>query len=241
MVWWELAKLSLAREPDQRTHIWLYGVGFGALEIHGMSGWLVLPPVGSRSCSFYSPRSRAWPQQSLGNQTRATPVRRVGRSPVNQVFQFMTAGSSIYSAQMGNAAVQPSAYLWIPEQCARLRGLVIFCWNVTEHCLVGDPALREACAANDLGVFWGVPSFFNQKIQDSNKTVAILQQLLDQLAETSGYEEVSTIPWLPVGESFHQRMVRILLEEVAATLHGGNLREECVLFAQEPRDACADQ
>ena len=38
------------------------------------------------------------------------------------------------------------------------------------------------------------------------------KELLDGLAKTSGYDEVATVPWLPIGESFHLLMVDALVE-----------------------------
>ncbi|MEI7731181.1 MAG: hypothetical protein WCO56_16525 [Verrucomicrobiota bacterium] len=133
------------------------------------------------------------------------------RSPVNQVFQFVQHGTC--SAWTNGTPTTATGYLWIPENCRRLRGLVILCANVPEHMLVGHPAIREVCAAHDLGIFWGTRSFYNFKAKNENRTVvAFLQQLLDGLAKTSGYEEVATVPWLPMGESGHLLMVDALVE-----------------------------
>ena len=133
------------------------------------------------------------------------------RSPVNQVFQFMQTGTC--AAWTNGTKTTATGYLWIPENCRHLRGLLILCANVPEHRLVGHPALRQVCAANDLGIFWGVPSFYNFQVKHQDGVVtAFLQQLLDGLARTSGYEEVATVPWLPMGESGHLLMVDALLE-----------------------------
>ncbi len=140
-------------------------------------------------------------------------------SPVNQVFQFMLKGSC--TAWSDGSKNDATAYLWIPEKCVRVRGLLILCANVPEHGLVGHPAIREVCAANDLGIVWCTPTFMNfarqqpgqKKMAEEYKTsVAFLQQLLDGLAKTSGYEEVATAPWLPMGESGHLLMVDALVE-----------------------------
>ncbi len=131
-------------------------------------------------------------------------------SPVNQVFQFAHTAERPGGGSGSSGAA--SAYLWIPETCQKLRGLVIFCNNVPEHRLVGHPAIRDACRANDLGLLWSVPTFWNFA-KDSKEPervaghIALLQTLLDGLADKSGYSEVSTIPWLPVGESGHLLMV----------------------------------
>jgi hypothetical protein len=142
------------------------------------------------------------------------------RSPVNQVFQFMQSGAC--SAWADGSTNKATAYLWIPESCRRLRGLLILCANVPEHRLVGHPAIREACAANGLGIIWCTPSFMNfrkdaakgtDNARDYKTSTAFLQQLLDGLAQNSGYDEVATVPWLPMGESGHLLMVDALVEE----------------------------
>ena len=142
-------------------------------------------------------------------------------SPENQVFQFMQSGTC--SSWSDGSTNKASAYLWIPENCQRLRGLLILCTNVPEHRLVGHPAIREVCAANNLGIVWCVPSFMNFRkdkvtgadmARENKTTLAFLQQLLDGLAQTSGYEDVATVPWLPMGESGHLLMVDALVEEM---------------------------
>lgn len=133
------------------------------------------------------------------------------RSPVNQVFQFVQSGT--FSAWSDGKPTSATGYLWIPEDCQRLRGLLILCANVPEHMLVGHPAIRKVCAERGLGIFWGTQSFYNFQVKNENKAVVeFLQQLLDGLASTSGYEEVATVPWLPMGESGHLLMVDALVE-----------------------------
>jgi len=141
------------------------------------------------------------------------------RSPENQVFQFMQ--SSICTNWSDGSSSKASAYLWIPENCKKVRGLLILCANVPEHRLVGHPVIRAACAANDLGIVWCMPSFMNfrkdaakgiNNALDYKTSTAFLQQLLDGLAQTSGYAEVATVPWLPMGESMHLKMVDALVE-----------------------------
>ena len=139
----------------------------------------------------------------------AEPSDETLRTPENQVFQFMQRDSFEYAP---DNRVNATAYLWIPEHCRHLRGLLIMGQNVTEHTLVGHPAIRAACAANDLGIVWSTPSYFSTKNKDHARTVAFLQKLLNSLASTSGYAEVATVPWLPVGESGHLLMVDALLD-----------------------------
>jgi len=139
----------------------------------------------------------------------ATPNPETLRSPQNQVFQFCCDDTFVYSSTI---RVHATTYLWIPENCKKLKGLLVLCRNVTEHTLVGDLRIRNVCAQNDLGILWCVPSFFSTENKDPSKSVQFLQHIIDNLAVQSGYTELSIIPWLPMGESGHLLMVDQLLD-----------------------------
>ena len=167
----------------------------------GSLGWLDGPPTLTVS------NPPAWPSKETA------------QSPVNQVFQFEQSGTC--TAWSDGTKNNATAYLWIPEKCERVRGLLVLCANVPEHGLVGHPAIREVCASNNLGIVWCTPTFMNfarqqpgqKKMAEENDTsVAFLQQLLDGLAKKSGYDEIATVPWLPLGESGHLLMVDALVE-----------------------------
>ncbi len=146
---------------------------------------------------------------AVGSPVATTPE--AMRSPVNQVFQFTR--SDEFTGWADGTKTSATAFLWIPENCRKLRGLLILCSNVPEHMLVGHPAIRAVCAANDLGIAFFPKSFYNFKSKSSDPNqIAFLQQILDGLAKTSGYEEVATVPWLPIGESGHLLMVDALTE-----------------------------
>ena len=159
-------------------------------------------------------------QNNVKNNPNTSPEEM--RSPENEVFQFMQSGTC--TAWADSSKTNATLYLWIPENCKKLRGLVIMCTNVPEHMLVGHPAIRKACEANALGIIWSTPTFMNFKKSTTkdNKQLNMaleyktanefLQQLLNGLAETSGYPEVATVPWLPMGESGHLLMVDALME-----------------------------
>jgi len=136
-------------------------------------------------------------------------------SPVNQVFQFSATAST--SAWADGSTTTSSAYLWIPENCERLRGLLILCNNVPEHTIVGHGAIRRMCAEMNLGIVWAVPTFWNfAKGAKGQERVSIdlLQTLLNHLADRSGYDEVARVPWIPIGESGHLLMVCGLVDHM---------------------------
>ena len=127
-----------------------------------------------------------------------------GRSPENQVFQFMTSVSATHADGKERKA---TGYLWIAPDCRRVRGVLVAGRNVPEHWLVGHPAIREACADSGLAILWCCPSFFDSTIKDGNYHADFVQRLLGALAAQSGYDELASVPWLPIGESMHIQMV----------------------------------
>lgn len=143
-------------------------------------------------------------------------------TPVNQVFQYSVSGS--YASRISHTERRATCYLWIPETCIRVRGVLILGANVPEHRLVGHDVIRRMCAANDLAILWSTPSFLHpvnwskpfpteaEMKPEREAMVTFLQQQLDALAATSGYGEIATVPWLPIGESTHLFLVDALLE-----------------------------
>lgn len=138
------------------------------------------------------------------------------RSPANVVFQFKQEGE--FSGWPDGSKTTARAYLWVPEECKKLRGILVLCANVPEMMLAGHPEIRKVCRENDLGIVWCPGSFFNFKRFGPDKklanaeSVAFLQQLLDGLSATSGYPELATVPWIPIGESAHLLMADALVE-----------------------------
>ena len=126
------------------------------------------------------------------------------RTPRNHVYQFMAQGQ-------GNV----TGYLWIPENCAKLRGLLIFAQNVPEQMIAGNAIIRKACADNNIGIFYSTPGFWHyntkatpeEKNQQEKEDTLALESMLTELAGKSGYPEVATVPWLPIGESMSFFMV----------------------------------
>ena len=96
----------------------------------------------------------------LGPSVRAASPEEL-RSPANVVFQFKQDGE--FSGWPDGSTTKARSYLWIPENCKKLKGLVILCSNVPEQMLAGHEAMRTACTENDLGVVWCPGSFFNFK------------------------------------------------------------------------------
>lgn len=64
------------------------------------------------------------------------------------------AHAALYQWSALDGAPNRRCYLWIPEECARLRGVVLVMKNMTETGLTDDPAVREACRHQRVGILW---------------------------------------------------------------------------------------
>jgi hypothetical protein len=167
-------------------------------------------------------------------------------SPENQVFQWHATGEN--AGWPDGSKNTGTLYLWIPEKTRQVRGVVVMATNVPEHRLVGHPAIRRACAENDLALVWGVPTFWRfgkmaaapggepvdlKNIPDNNGIqVRFLERLLADLAEKSGYSELATAPWFPIGESGHLLMVCGMIDERPERTIAGI----CVKNPHSPKD-----
>ena len=154
-------------------------------------------------------------QASAVELSKGPTTELVSRSAENQVFQFMTTQSytpdeAVYKPQV------TTGYLWIPPSCTKVRGLLVFGYNVPENWMVGHPALRKVCAEQNLAILYTNGSFRLAAVcHDGKRTLAekgkahveFLQKIIDALAVESGHPELSTAAWLPMGESMSLMIV----------------------------------
>ena len=63
------------------------------------------------------------------------------RSPVNQVFQFKVELTE--TGWEKGKDIETITYLWIPEDCEKVKGLLVLCRNAPEHILVGHEKVRD--------------------------------------------------------------------------------------------------
>ena len=165
---------------------------------------------------------------SLLAQTPAAPT----PSPENIVFQYMASKTFTLpkldtppDVPVGNLfkPQNSTAYLWIPPACKQVRGIVVFGDNVPEQWLAGHPAIRQVCTEVGLAIVFTSPSFRLADINATDKriltdaqkakyNIGFLQEILNELAAKSGYAELSTAPWLPIGESMSLQIVTQLTQ-----------------------------
>jgi hypothetical protein len=165
----------------------------------------------------------------------ACGARAAGPSAENYVYQFMSTQTYTVPKFETPPGINvgflffphtSTGYLWVPPACKRIRGVVVLGDNVPEQWMGGHPAIRAACAEQGLAILYTCGSFRLSAVnhvdnrvmsppEKARHNIAFLQHLLDALATESGYEELRTVPWLPIGESMSLQIVNQLTQFAA--------------------------
>lgn len=94
----------------------------------------------------------------------------------------------------------PVAYLWIPESCTKVRGIVIGQNNMEELSVLENQQFRDSLESIGFGEIWVSPAFA-QDFNAMNGAKQVLEQMLKDLADVSGYPEIFYAPLVPFGHS----------------------------------------
>jgi len=95
-------------------------------------------------------------------------------------------------------------YLWIPPDCASVRGLIVAFANLTERQWLEDPAVRKVAERQCLGIVWIGPG--DDSILNADMKLGAgeaLQATFSALARVSGFPELEFAPVIPTGHSAH--------------------------------------
>ncbi len=118
------------------------------------------------------------------------------------VFQYKTSVITDRGAR--------DAFLWIPPQAQRVRGVVIGGMTLMEREFAKDPIIRRACVEQQLAIVFlkcGLGS-------------VVPQDVLDDLARVSGYGELSAAPLFFVGHSAGGPPAKALATKTATRCFG---------------------
>jgi hypothetical protein len=93
------------------------------------------------------------------------------------------------------------AYLWIPPNCQRVRGVILASHNMIEQGILQHATMRQTCADLGMAEIWVVP--YLDLTFDFNNTAVIsrFNAIMDGLAAESGYGELNYAPIIPLGHS----------------------------------------
>lgn len=100
----------------------------------------------------------------------------------------------------GREFESPRAYLWVPPDCERVRGVVFAQHNMEEIGIMEHPVFREALAREGLAEVWIAPGMdlyfrFDQGAGEKFET------MMRELAAESGYAEIADAPLVVIGHS----------------------------------------
>lgn len=119
----------------------------------------------------------------------------IGRSAYPQVWQW---SNLVRNAKEGGGSSR--AYLWIPENCKKVRGVIVAQNNMEELSILENKSFRQEMTDLGLAEIWVAPSFshvFNFK-EGAGET---FNGIMNDLADSSGYEELKFAPVVAIGHS----------------------------------------
>jgi len=92
------------------------------------------------------------------------------------------------------------AYLWAPPDCQRIRAIVLANHNMIEQGVLEHPTMRKALSDLGIAEVWVVPGL-DIKFDPAGDAGKRFQDLMDRLADVSGYEELKLVPVVTFGHS----------------------------------------
>jgi hypothetical protein len=114
------------------------------------------------------------------------------------VFQWSATIDDVISPETKD---HPRAFLWIPENCQKVRAIVIADQNLEEEQLFQDSDFRATLRDLGFAEIWIAPAMGTGDFRFDRGEGAILEKSLKTLAEQSGYQEIQFAPLVPTGHS----------------------------------------
>lgn len=94
----------------------------------------------------------------------------------------------------------PRAFLWIPPQCKQVQAVIVGQHNMLEEGIFEHAGFRQKMSKLGIAQLWITPGISYEWDSKANFQ-QIFDQLLDSLAEISGYSELKFAPIIPIGHS----------------------------------------
>lgn len=125
-------------------------------------------------------------------QNRAQDFPAGNTGMINRIYQWETDINSIPGDDENNPR---RAFLWIPSDCSKLRGLIVCGHNLVEEAILEDPLFRNKMAQLSFGELWITPDMDPAGVFDVHTGAQdIFDEAINELAEISGYEELRYAP-----------------------------------------------
>lgn len=92
------------------------------------------------------------------------------------------------------------AFLWIPEECRQLQGIIVAQHNMEEISILEHPTFRDEMRKLNFGEIWIAPLLHRRDRFDFDGG-NLLREILYDLSEISGYTEIQHVPLVGMGHS----------------------------------------
>jgi len=92
------------------------------------------------------------------------------------------------------------AWLWVPPDCKKIRGVVVAQHNMEEISILENPKFRAALAEMNFAEVWVAP-FFDHLFRFNEGAGDTFNDFMNRLADESGYDELKFVPVAPMGHS----------------------------------------
>lgn len=114
-----------------------------------------------------------------------------------QVWQWSVKVDRVISDETKD---HPQAFLWIPENCKQVRGVVFTQHNMIEEGILEHPVFRKAITKLGFAEVWVTPGLTVtfDFTKDAGEDFTYMMKLL---ADVSGYAELRNVPIIPMGHS----------------------------------------
>jgi hypothetical protein len=113
------------------------------------------------------------------------------------VWQWSAPVTEWISDETGD---HPQAFLWIPENCERVRAVIVGMHNMCEEPVFEHPEFRRTMAELGFAIVWISP-LIDYQWNVGNGCQKAFDEMMNALANVSGYEELKTAPIVPLGHS----------------------------------------
>ena len=100
----------------------------------------------------------------------------------------------------GETGRPQEAFLWIPSTCGQVKAVMVGQQNMSEETLFHLPAFRKSMKRLGIALVWIAPEL-NQAWDVSTGVQQVFDTMLSDLAEVSGYDELVSVPIVPIGHS----------------------------------------
>lgn len=115
----------------------------------------------------------------------------------SQVWQWSVSLDNVVSDETKQ---HPLAFLWIPEDCKKVRAVVVGQHNMIEEGIFEHPIFRKQMEQLGIAIVWVSPKF--SLTFDFNRGAGRdFNYMMKKLADSSGYDELKSVPVIPIGHS----------------------------------------